>query len=62
MRTLKQKIPCQICNQSYVDLRGHVLEVHESSKLTCGICDKGYFRKRNLDLHMRKKHGKDQSK
>ena len=57
-----QKVPCQICNQSYVDLRGHVLEVHESSKLTCGICDKGYFRKRNLDLHMRKKHGKDQSK
>ena len=49
-----QKVRCQICNQSYVNLRSHVLQVHESSKLTCDICDKGYLKKTSLDLHMRK--------
>ena len=49
-------------SKAFVNLKNHIQQIHESSKKKCDICDKEYFSKSRFDRHMKKKHGKHQSK
>lgn len=51
----EERLCCELCNRTFAKLKylkKHIREVHEKSNpFVCGICDKVFNRKANLDEH-----------
>lgn len=56
---MKKSGECPFCGEiipRYFDLKCHIAEVHEKSKIVCDLCDKNFIRKNEYVRHMRQAH------